>query len=111
MHLNCLPRPLPAPVANASLPSRLNRSIGLPTGLPPDHAYPLPTRRRAAVEEAISGAGDNHNHDDLPHRANHKPAVDRAGGVAIILISDLRSHAGLVKGSVRWEPGRSHGSA
>jgi outer membrane protein assembly factor BamB len=31
------------------------------------------------VEEAISGAGDRHNHDDLPHRANHKPAVDGAG--------------------------------
>ena len=26
------------------------------------------------MEEAISGAGDNHNHDDRPHRANHKPA-------------------------------------
>src|SRR5580700_7147207 len=38
---NCLPRPLPAPVTSATLPSRLNRSIGLPTGPspPPDRTY------------------------------------------------------------------------
>src|SRR5262249_19567500 len=37
---NCLPRPLPAPVTSATLPSSLNRSVGLPTAasLPPDHS-------------------------------------------------------------------------
>jgi len=29
---------------------------------------------RAAAEEGISGAGQNHNHGDSPHHAGHKPA-------------------------------------
>src|SRR5215470_17863186 len=71
--LNCLPRPLPAPVTNATLPSRLNRSIGLPTvpSLPPGHSYLLRTRRRAAAEEGIRGIEENHNHGDPPHHADH----------------------------------------
>jgi hypothetical protein len=68
----------------------------------------LRTRRRAAAEEGISGAGENHNHGDSPHHALQEvmgPGNDELKGelakIVLVEFASLDETSEYVRSAVR----------